>query len=101
MTKRSGEKMVDKKGKSKMSVDVGANEENVENGGNGKGVLKTIVRQAKKREAKQQELFLKYIDVFSDFGKEDEDEEVIYDVEFVDDEEEENTKDEDDKEEGD
>ncbi len=96
--------MVDKKGKSKMGVDVGTNEENGENdknGGNGKGVLKTIVRQAKKGEAKQQELFLKYIDVFSDFGKEDEDEEVIYDVEFVDDEEEENTKDEDDKEEGD
>ncbi len=95
--------MVDKKGKSKMGVGVGANEENGENGGNGgngKGVLKTIVRQAKKGEVKQQELFLKYIDVFSDFGKEDKDEEIIYDVEFVDDDEEETTKDEEDKEKG-
>ena len=95
--------MVDKKGKSKVGVDVGTNEkndENGENGGNGKGVLKTIVRQAKKGEAKQQELFLKYIEVFNDFGKEGENEEVIYDVEFVDDEEEENSKDQGDKEEG-
>ena len=96
--------MVEKKGKSKLGVDVGANEENGENGkngGNGQGVLKTIVRQAKKGEVKQQELFLKYIDVFSDFGKEGKDEEVAYDVEFVDDEEEENSKDQGDKEEGD
>ena len=96
--------MVDKKGKSKVGVDVGANDENgenSENGGNGKGVLKTIVRQAKKGEVKQQELFLKYIEVFSDYGKEDKDEDVIYDVEFVDDQEEENTKDEEDKEDGD
>ena len=56
-----------------------------ENGDNGKGVLKTIVRQAKKGEAKQQELYLKYIDVFNKTGKDEDDEEVVYETEFVDD----------------
>ncbi|GEM_PF-3342719 len=58
---------------------------NENNGDNGKGVLKAIVRQAKKGEAKQQELYLKYIDVFSKTGKDEDDEEVVYETEFVDD----------------
>lgn len=60
-------------------------EDGLDNGDNGKKVLKTIVRQAKKGEAKQQELYLKYIDLFGRAGGDEEDEEVVYETEFVDD----------------
>ena len=104
MTKRSEEKMV--KGSKKVGRERPGSHEggrspedkaasgmdegngadgNEDNGDNGKGVLKAIVRQAKKGEAKQQELYLKYIDVFSKTGKDEDDEEVVYETEFVDD----------------
>ncbi|MBN1572669.1 MAG: hypothetical protein JW984_05660 [Deltaproteobacteria bacterium] len=104
MTKRNEEKMVKrgKKGGEKRGdlhegdllpedkavsgkMDENGADINEDNDDNGRGVLKTIVRQAKKGEAKQQELYLKYIDVFSKTGKDEEDEEVVYETEFVDD----------------